>query len=136
MFRYFGEPARSDMVLILSTIGAHDIHTLHRPAGHLTLTPSAVQVPQTWHRTAQHQTDFGPFYRHVWGTWTADEVGVRSSVDLGYTYRSCGPVGERIRTISGRGGSPDPSNTLLLSFTWDLAVFGRFSSCLGYVDSP
>ena len=40
------------------------------------------------------------------GTWTADEVREGSSVVLVYAYVSCGPMDERIRTISGRGGSP------------------------------
>ena len=40
------------------------------------------------------------------GTWTADEVRVRSAAVLGCAYGLCGPMGERIRTISVRGGSP------------------------------
>ena len=40
------------------------------------------------------------------GTWTADKARVRSAAVLDYAYGLCGPMGERIRTISGRGGSP------------------------------
>ena len=40
------------------------------------------------------------------GTWTADKARVGSAAVLDYAYGLCGPMGERIRTISGRGGSP------------------------------
>ena len=39
------------------------------------------------------------------GTWTADEVRVRSAAVLGCAYGLCGPMGEGILAVSGRGGA-------------------------------
>ena len=39
------------------------------------------------------------------GTWTAVEVRIRSAAVLRYAYGLCGPMGERILAVSGRGGA-------------------------------